>query len=599
MLAGGGFVVLVLTIGSVRGSQSKATAAETIVADGDALLTSVLDLETGVRAFELTGDETFLDPWRAARSRLPRELRQLSRRGDAKPARQQTRQIQRIRRDIVDYLSSYSWPLVVAIRRGHHEREPTASTTAEGKRRVDALRRQLATLASAARVDADVAARQTDRAISRAMRIAGSALAVSLGLVLVLIISLAHRVAAPIRRVSQAAARLAAGDLSAHVAEHHSAREVSELASSFNVMADALRRTQDALGHQNDELSVMLDVRTHELDDARLEAFGTLVLAAGYRDDETRDHTRRVGEMAACLAQRVGMNSAMVEIIRQVAPLHDLGKIAVPDSILLKPGKLDDAEYATMKRHARTGAEILAGSESPLFQIAAEIAASHHERWDGSGYPDGIAGNEIPIAARIVGLVDAFDAITHQRPYKAARPLDEALIEIKRSSATHFDPDLVAAFGRLDHVALLDDPSDQQPAALSESTRQTLRRMRPSESLGFSAADERVILAAFRDTSRAILIADDDRRYVDANKAACRLLGVSLGELVGRRIDDFTPLEIKPHLDWAWAEFMRVGTQTTSVTLMRGDGAQVTTQLTGLAHFTTGLHLALMDPLNL
>jgi PAS domain S-box-containing protein len=275
-----------------------------------------------------------------------------------------------------------------------------------------------------------------------------------------------------------------------------------------------------------EELSALLRERTRELDEARLEAFEKLALAGEYRDDETRDHTRRVGEISAALAAELGLDDAMVEIIRQVAPLHDLGKIGIPDSILLKPGKLTAGEYATMKEHARIGAEILSGSDSPLFLVAAQIASLHHERWDGTGYPDGQAGLEIPIAARIVGLVDVFDALTHERPYKAAWPLQEALDEIQRSSGTHFDPAIATAFAQLDHLTLLSGSEARPSNPLSQTTLTTFRAMRPSAGLGVSAADERWIAGVFRDTTRALLLADDERRYVAANDAACRLLGI-------------------------------------------------------------------------
>lgn len=346
----------------------------------------------------------------------------------------------------------------------------------------------------------------------------------------------------------------------------------------------------------HESLSGQLSVRTRELDEARLEAFNKLTLAAEYRDDETRDHTRRVGEMSAALAARSGIDPGMVEIIRQVAPLHDLGKIGISDLILLKPGKLTDSEYALMKRHVRIGAEILAGSDSPLFGIAAQIAGSHHERWDGSGYPDRLAGDEIPVAARIVGLVDVFDALTHERPYKAAWPLEDALSEIARCSGTHFDPELVSAFLQLDHATLLDQPEHADRTELSDSAWDSLSRTRPAAGLGISATDERLIATAFRNTARAILIADDNRRYIHANSAACRLLKTPPDGLVGKRIDDFAPPDIQPHLDANWTEFLRRGTTAGPFTVIRTDGAAIEVQFTALAHFVPGFHLSILEP---
>jgi len=347
-----------------------------------------------------------------------------------------------------------------------------------------------------------------------------------------------------------------------------------------------------------DELFALLRVRTRELDQARLEAFHKLALAGEYRDDETRDHTRRVGEMSAALAARIGLDGAMVEIIRQVAPLHDLGKIGISDTILLKPGKLTETEFATMKQHAAIGAEILAGSDSPLFRIAAQVAGSHHERWDGGGYPAGLAGNAIPVAARIVGLMDAFDALTHERPYKAAWPVDDALAEIVRCAGSQFDPRLVAAFAQLDHAALLNESEHHSLPALSDGAWETLNGLAPPVAPASAAIDERTIATAFRDTSRAVLIADDDRRYINVNSAACRLLGTTPEELIGKRIDDFAPPELRPGLDAAWSEFLSVGTQSAPFTIIRTDGAAVTVQFTALAHFVPGLHLSILEPIS-
>lgn len=348
----------------------------------------------------------------------------------------------------------------------------------------------------------------------------------------------------------------------------------------------------------HESLSRQLSVRTRELDDARLEAFNKLTLAAEYRDDETRDHTRRVGEMSAALATHSGIDPGMVEIIRQVAPLHDLGKIGISDLILLKPGKLTDSEYALMKNHARIGAEILAGSNSPLFLIAAEIAGLHHERWDGSGYPDRLAGHEIPVAARIVGLVDVFDALTHERPYKAAWSIEDALTEIAHCSGTHFDPELVSAFLQLDHATLLEQPEHAGRSGLSDSTWDSLNRRRPAAGIGISATDERLIATAFRNTSRAILIADDNRRYIHANSAACRLLKTPPDGLLGKRIDDFAPPDIQPHLAANWTDFLRLGTTTGPFTVIRTDGTAIEVQSTALAHFIPGFHLSILEPIH-
>ena len=162
--------------------------------------------------------------------------------------------------------------------------------------------------------------------------------------------------------------------------------------------------------------------RTSDLEAARLETLQRLALAAEYRDDETHQHTERVGSTAASLAEQLGLTDDEVALIRLAAPLHDVGKLAVPDGILLKPGKLTTDEFRKMQAHVPAGASLLAGSSSRVLQLAAEIALTHHERWDGTGYPNKLQGEAIPISGRIVAVADVFDALTHARPYKVAGP---------------------------------------------------------------------------------------------------------------------------------------------------------------------------------
>jgi putative two-component system response regulator len=189
--------------------------------------------------------------------------------------------------------------------------------------------------------------------------------------------------------------------------------------------------------------------RTAQLEEARQEILERLALAAEYRDDATGEHTRRVGRESAALAQALGLPPHEVEDIRRAAPLHDLGKIATPDEILLKKGSLTEVEMETVREHPIVGASILAGSRVPTLLVAEEIARCHHENWDGSGYPAGMKGVEIPISARIVSVVDVFDSLTHVRPYKSAWTEDEALDEIERLAGTKFDPAVAEAFLRL------------------------------------------------------------------------------------------------------------------------------------------------------
>ncbi|MEA2496621.1 MAG: cyclic di-GMP phosphodiesterase [Thermoleophilaceae bacterium] len=192
-----------------------------------------------------------------------------------------------------------------------------------------------------------------------------------------------------------------------------------------------------------------------ELEQTRLESVERLARLAEYRDDATYEHPQRVGRTSSLLADRLGLAPEVVRAIRSAAPLHDVGKVGVPDRILLKPGRLTAAEFELMKSHTLIGAEILAGSTWPVLQLAEEIAISHHERWDGTGYPDGKVEEEIPMSGRIVIVADNFDALTHSRPYAQAWDPEKAAAEIRRQSGQHFDPEVVEAFGSLDLEFLL------------------------------------------------------------------------------------------------------------------------------------------------
>lgn len=180
-----------------------------------------------------------------------------------------------------------------------------------------------------------------------------------------------------------------------------------------------------------------------------------LAAAAERRDGESHAHTLRVGRAAAVLAKAIGLNEREIELIRLAAPLHDIGKLGVPDAILTKPGPLDSEERELMRTHVEIGRQILEGSESEVLRHGAEIAFTHHEWWDGSGYPRGLEEEETPLSGRLVSVVDAFDAMTHGRPYKTAWPVGEALAELHLSAGRQFDPWLVEAFDSLDHSSLI------------------------------------------------------------------------------------------------------------------------------------------------
>lgn len=197
---------------------------------------------------------------------------------------------------------------------------------------------------------------------------------------------------------------------------------------------------------QNKLLDERVKERTRELNETRLEVIRRLGLAAEFRDNETGYHIIRMSKYSQIIAQYFGLGEDQAELILNASPMHDIGKIGIPDHILLKPGRLDKQEWSIMKTHAAIGAEILSGHNSELMLTARTIALNHHEKFDGSGYPNGIAGENIPISARIVALSDVFDALTSERPYKKAWSIEKAVSEIHHCSNSHFDPDLVSAF---------------------------------------------------------------------------------------------------------------------------------------------------------
>ena len=201
--------------------------------------------------------------------------------------------------------------------------------------------------------------------------------------------------------------------------------------------------------------------RTRQLRRSRAETLHKLALAAEYRDDDTFQHTERVGAGAAELATQLGLPGSLVRLIRHAAPLHDVGKIGIPDRILLKPGPLTQEEFDAIKHHTVLGAGLLTGCDSAILQLAEQIALTHHERWDGNGYPAGLAAEAIPIAGRIVAVVDSFDAMAYDRPYRAASSVEDALSEIDRRSGTQFDPHVVKAFLQLHHHGA--PPTDSEP----------------------------------------------------------------------------------------------------------------------------------------
>ncbi len=218
-----------------------------------------------------------------------------------------------------------------------------------------------------------------------------------------------------------------------------------------------MKLLQNRMRIQNQVLEEVVKKRTSELittmrnlQMTRLQVIRRLALAAEYRDNETGKHIVRMSRFCAKLGRLMGFDDFAVELLLHASPMHDLGKIGIPDSVLLKPGKLDPAEWELMRTHAQIGADLLSGDDSDLFQRARIIALTHHEKWNGKGYPQGLAEESIPMEGRICALADVFDALTSARPYKTAWPFDDAVELVRSEKGEHFDPKLVALF--LDNI---------------------------------------------------------------------------------------------------------------------------------------------------
>lgn len=200
---------------------------------------------------------------------------------------------------------------------------------------------------------------------------------------------------------------------------------------------------------RGDQLEGLVHQRTEKIRFAQREIVERLGRAAEYRDNETGNHVQRMSRACQLLAEAIDCNTAFCETLLRAAPMHDIGKIGIPDAVLLKPSPLTDDEFEIMKQHVRIGADILGGGESEILRMAETVALTHHEKWDGSGYPNGLAGEAIPLAGRIVAICDVFDALTSARPYKEAWPTELALGHMREQAGKHFDPELLAAFLRI------------------------------------------------------------------------------------------------------------------------------------------------------
>jgi CHASE2 domain-containing sensor protein len=225
----------------------------------------------------------------------------------------------------------------------------------------------------------------------------------------------------------------------------------------------AERRQRHRVSRRNVELEEAVRERTAELRKTQLEVIQRLAHATESRDQETGLHLERISRMCERLGLALGMTATEAETLRNASLLHDVGKIGVPDAVLLQPGALSEEDRELMRRHTTVGAEIVSGSSSPVMQMAEQIALTHHERWDGSGYPEGLAGEAIPLPGRICAVCDVFDALLSARPYKEPWPTEEALAELRRERGRHFDPAVVDAF--------LDIVHDLDPALLASAAR--------------------------------------------------------------------------------------------------------------------------------
>ncbi|MFP4159111.1 MAG: HD domain-containing phosphohydrolase [Desulfobacterales bacterium] len=207
-----------------------------------------------------------------------------------------------------------------------------------------------------------------------------------------------------------------------------------------------------------------------ELDYAYQDTISRLVSAAEYRDEETGDHIVRMSRYCTLIAHKMGLSDEMVKLIRYASPMHDIGKIGIPDHILLKPGRLTDEEFETIKTHTTIGANILANSKADVLKVANEIALNHHEKWNGKGYPRGLKKDETPVSGRIVGIADTFDALTSKRPYKDPYPLEVALEIIRSERETSFDPEVVDVFlDSIDDIKRIKNEVNENPQISREN----------------------------------------------------------------------------------------------------------------------------------
>ena len=230
--------------------------------------------------------------------------------------------------------------------------------------------------------------------------------------------------------------------------EHRQVMVLEHLGEKFEREVAMLQHIRDGL-LTREMLESEVRLRTRKIRQREEEIALKLVSVTSHRDEETGEHVRRIGLYAAAVARELGWDTSKINDIRIAAPMHDLGKVGIPDRILLKAGALNDDEFSVMKRHTLIGAQMLEGTDIPVLDMAAKIARYHHERWDGTGYPDGLKGDEIPLEARITAVVDIYDALVHKRVYKDAMAEEDALAIMQDVAGKHLDPHILQLFIRL------------------------------------------------------------------------------------------------------------------------------------------------------
>jgi response regulator RpfG family c-di-GMP phosphodiesterase len=247
----------------------------------------------------------------------------------------------------------------------------------------------------------------------------------------------------------------------------------------LGTMARSLTMAREHVVHDNKILDQKVQERTAELRETQLEVIRRLGLAAEFRDDDTGLHITRMSRFCAKLAEAAGLSEADCKLLLEAAPMHDIGKIGIPDRILLKPGKLEDEEFDIMKTHTTIGSELLSGSSSRVMQMAQIIALNHHEKWNGRGYPRGLAGEDIPYVARICSICDVFDALCSERPYKKPWDPPDALRLIEEQAGNDFDPHLARVFIEISDMIVRMFQHPEEFAEASTGASQEARELSP------------------------------------------------------------------------------------------------------------------------